>query len=93
MMHMDVLLQECSLPPMHQLPATRRKMLVTLHAHTISQASAKPQFCMQAGCEWMAESINKVHVQKAASDEDCWRYILHWRRLPHVNTEVRYYSC
>lgn len=42
----------------------------------------------QAECEWVAQAINKVHVQKAAREEDCWRYIMHWHRLPHVNPEV-----
>ncbi|KAL3141843.1 hypothetical protein ABBQ32_004509 [Trebouxia sp. C0010 RCD-2024] len=41
-----------------------------------------------AECEWVAQAINKVHVQKAAREEDCWRYIMHWHRLPHVNPEL-----
>lgn len=45
-------------------------------------------YLLQVGCEWVAQAINKVHVQKAAKEEDCWRYIMHWHRLPHVNSEV-----
>lgn len=44
--------------------------------------------CVQAECEFVAEGISKVHVQKADKEEDCWRYMLRWRRLPHVNTQV-----
>lgn len=44
--------------------------------------------CVQAECEFVAEGISKVHVQKADKEEDCWRYMLRWRRLPHVNMQV-----
>ena len=44
--------------------------------------------CVQTKCEFVAEGISKVHVQKADKEEDCWRYMLRWRRLPHVNTQV-----
>ena len=44
--------------------------------------------CVQAEGEFVAEGISKVHVQKADKEEDCWRYMLRWRRLPHVNTQV-----
>lgn len=43
---------------------------------------------MQAQREFVAEGISKVHVQKAEKEEDCWRYMLRWRRLAHVNTQV-----
>ncbi|KAL0048711.1 hypothetical protein WJX82_009391 [Trebouxia sp. C0006] len=42
----------------------------------------------QAEVEFVAEGISKVHVQKADKDEDCWRYMLRWRRLPHVNMQL-----
>jgi len=46
------------------------------------------RLCVQAEGEFVAEGISKVHVQKADKDEDCWRYMLRWRRLPHVNMQV-----
>ena len=46
---------------------------------------------MQAETEFVAEAISKVHVQKAEKEEDCWRYMLRWRRLPNVNTQVTAY--
>ncbi|DBB04272.1 TPA: hypothetical protein ACH3X1_012770 [Trebouxia sp. C0004] len=42
----------------------------------------------QAESEFVAESISKVHVQKADKEEDCWRYMLRWRRLPHINPQL-----
>lgn len=46
------------------------------------------KLCVQAECEFVAEGISKVHVQKADKEEDCWRYMLRWYRLPHVNAQV-----
>ena len=43
---------------------------------------------MQAGREFEPEGIVKVHVQKAESEDDCWRYMLKWRRLPVGTPEV-----
>ncbi|KAL0042957.1 hypothetical protein WJX79_005070 [Trebouxia sp. C0005] len=42
----------------------------------------------EAECEFVAEGISKVHVQKADKEEDCWRYMLRWHRLPHVNAQL-----
>ncbi|KAA6428448.1 MAG: flap endonuclease GEN protein 1 [Trebouxia sp. A1-2] len=42
----------------------------------------------EAECEFVAEGISKVHVQKADKEEDCWRYMLRWYRLPHVNAQL-----
>ena len=46
---------------------------------------------MQAGQEYEPEGIVKVHVQKAESEEDCWRYMLKWRRLPAGTPEVKHF--